>query len=280
MNRMLEALKQLETRHLLTPGRVESSLVERPEAADHPASANPASDLLEDLASRIADTVESSAPPTALPEFTAPLFPATPEWSILSSEIAPAVEIGPQHRALRDRVARQVPRNMPSALLLTSVNAGEGKTATVLPLAAALAELDAGEVLAVDGNFRRPALAKRLGTEGRTGLADVLAGKISPADAILRTATPRLSVLAMGRSVVGDASGLPSLVAELKRHFWLVLVDSAAIAESSAIWPYGIWDGTYLVVRLGQTRRRAAAEAVNLLHRRGGRVLGSILTNW
>ena len=125
--------------------------------------------------------------------------------------------------------------------MFTSADDDEGKTDVLARLAAALAQRVQGNVLAIDGNSRAPQLAARLGVQSTAGLPEVLAGTASWHDVVRPTAMRGLSVLPGGNGDNGDngdntagldPAALGTLVAELRNHYRLVLVDAASLLLS------------------------------------------------
>ncbi len=85
-------------------------------------------------------------------------------------------------------------------IMVTSANAGEGKTWTAINLAMSIAmEMDK-TVLLVDADVGRAQVHKTLGTPLGPGLIDLLTeDNIDVGDVILRTSLPKLRVIPMGR---------------------------------------------------------------------------------
>jgi polysaccharide biosynthesis transport protein len=90
------------------------------------------------------------------------------------------------HTALQLGVTPDPRRARPSrTVLFVSADAGDGKSTLVADLA--LVQRDAGQRVAVlEANFRRPAQARLLGLDQSQGLAEVLTGKLTVAQAIQR----------------------------------------------------------------------------------------------
>ncbi len=79
-----------------------------------------------------------------------------------------------------------------------------------------------------------------------------------------------------GNTAGHDPAALGTLVAELRNHYRLVLVDAASLRYPEAA-PLAAWcDGAYLVVRLGSTPRRAVGEAAAAIQQCQGRLRGCI----
>lgn len=85
------------------------------------------------------------------------------------------------------------------SVLVTSALPGEGKTSTCAALAASIAA-SGPMVVAVDLDLRRPDLHLRFGVDNGRGVGDVLSGRESVADCLVRVGPP-------GKAASGSASG-------------------------------------------------------------------------
>jgi succinoglycan biosynthesis transport protein ExoP len=79
------------------------------------------------------------------------------------------------YRSLRTAILLSLANRPPRTLLITSAQAGDGKTTSSLNLAAVLAQRK-GPVLLVDADMRKAEVAKVLGLKGAKGLSTVLTG--------------------------------------------------------------------------------------------------------
>ncbi|MBO4237347.1 MULTISPECIES: polysaccharide biosynthesis tyrosine autokinase [Pseudonocardia] len=168
-------------------------------------------------------------------------------------------------------------------VLVTSGGSGEGKTTTVVNLAATLAT--AGRrVLVVDADLRRPAVAESLGVEPTVGLADVLLGRVSFERALQHAGSAGVSVLAAGCPVPDPgellaSDGMTALLASARSRFDVVLVDTAPLllfTDASALAPAA--DGVLLVCRYRTATYPRVAESLHALATVSVRPLGTILT--
>lgn len=171
----------------------------------------------------------------------------------------------------------------PRVIVVTSPTPKEGKSTTAINIALALAEADHNVVL-VDGDMRRPMLAKYLDLLSPVGFSTVLSGSATLSDALQRTRYPRLTVLTSGASPPNPSELLGSAAArnvlhELRETFDYVIVDSAPLlaVTDGAILAAGS-DGALLIARYGQTTRDQLAHAVGALDDVGARLLGSVFT--
>jgi Mrp family chromosome partitioning ATPase len=184
---------------------------------------------------------------------------------------------------LIEHVLWQVSRGGPAVLMLTSPEDGMGTTDVLSVLAEALVERLEGELLLVDGDLQRPELSSRWGVAADEGLGDVLLGTARWRHVVRPTAVPRLSILpgvkrpAAENRLPGRWNLVDALWQALGNCYRLVLVDTASLAHEEAVQLARHGTGTYLVVRLGHTSRRALRESVEVLQRCGGRLLGCVV---
>ena len=178
----------------------------------------------------------------------------------------------------------------PRVLVLTSPDAGAGKTTVTSNLGMATAEIGR-RVLLVDADLRRPRLHRLFEIPNSFGLTDIL--RITtplediPVDQLVRqTKIPGLYLVPSGPTTDGLSSLLysPRLTEFLQRvakEFDLVLIDAPPMlhfADARVLGRHS--DGVILVLRSGQTKRDAALLARQRFHEDGTCVLGTILNSW
>lgn len=138
------------------------------------------------------------------------------------------------YRALRTRLLRQVISQGLRSVVLTSAQAGEGKTVTALNLAQCCAQLHNQRVLLIDADLRTSGLSRLLGLPVGPGLSEVLSGHAEFKDAVRATDATNLYVVGAGDT--GLSSG--ELFAESRwkkfmgwcgESFTLVLIDAPPI---------------------------------------------------
>jgi Mrp family chromosome partitioning ATPase/capsular polysaccharide biosynthesis protein len=161
------------------------------------------------------------------------------------------------YRALRASVVR--PRKQ--AILVTSALQGEGKTMTAVNLAIALAASDARVVL-VDGDLRRPSVARVFGVSPETGgFADLLFGRAEPRDVLVPAPAygSQLRLLLPGAERPLDLiepRRVRALLERLRHECDVVVIDSPALLEfADAIGIARVVDTVIVAVRLGRTGR-------------------------
>jgi succinoglycan biosynthesis transport protein ExoP len=200
-------------------------------------------------------------------------------------------------RTLRTSILFFDPEHPPRTVLVTSSQAGEGKTATVVNLALSLAQQGA-RVLLIDADMRKPRCHHALGLPEGTGLSDYLLGETDFADVTRALPLPgarganghggprpgaELQFVPSGRVVQQTAELLSSprmrtALAAAAERYDIVLVDSPPmfpVADASLVAT--MVDGVVLVVRGERTPRHLTREAIARLRFMQAKVLGVVL---
>jgi capsular exopolysaccharide synthesis family protein len=146
------------------------------------------------------------------------------------------------------------------SIVVASGRQGEGKSLVSIGLARAYTAAGSNVIL-VDADLRRPVVGSRLGTPESAGLADVLVGKATVAEALVQHRTANLRVLSAGELPPNPSELLASermqhLVGELSAMCDLLIFDtSPLLAVSDALPLLDQVSGTLLVTRIGVSRR-------------------------
>lgn len=191
--------------------------------------------------------------------------------------------IAESFRKLRTNLQFLAVDNPPRVIVVTSSAPKEGKSTTSINIALALAEAEHNVVL-IDGDMRRPMLAKYLDLVPPVGFSTVLSGAATLSDALQRTKYPRLTVLTSGAIPPNPSELLGSdaarkVLGDLREQFDYVIVDSApllAVTDGAILAANS--DGALLIARFGQTKRDQLAHAVGNLEAVGAKLLGTVFT--
>lgn len=185
-------------------------------------------------------------------------------------------------KGLRTNLKFMSPDSPPRIITVTSSLSGEGKSTVADNLAIALAA--AGErVVLVDGDLRRPTVAKTFNLVENVGLTDVIAGDAYVEDVIQEsTDHPNLRILGAGpippnpSEILSSEKMHDTMQALAKEHF--VIIDSPPLLPvTDAAVLAARFDGALLVVGAARTTKDEFAKAVETLERVSGRVLGTVL---
>jgi capsular exopolysaccharide synthesis family protein len=186
-------------------------------------------------------------------------------------------------RKLRTNLQFLAVDNPPRVILITSSVPEEGKSTAAINIALALAEAEHNVVL-VDGDLRRPTLAKCLGLIQQVGFSSVLANRASLEEVLQKSRFPRLTVLTSGAIPPNPSEVLGSLAAkkilgQLRAHFDYVIIDSSPLlAVTDAAVLAADADGVLIMARYGHTTRQQLAHAVRHLQDVGASLLGTVFT--
>src|SRR3954447_6158568 len=210
---------------------------------------------------------EPEASTVSCPEPVPSCCPSARYVQLRVSELLPIFPFGEndhnaaeQYRIIRTKILHHPKK--PRLVAVSSACSGDGKTVTSINIAGSLALKEGAAVLLVDADLRRPRVADALGLGPAPGLTDVLAGRISFEDAVLRAEQfPNLFILAAGSSLENPAELLDSerwraLIEQLRAQFDNVVFDAtpiAAVADYELVQL--VSDGIVLVARPDHSSR-------------------------
>lgn len=178
--------------------------------------------------------------------------------------------VAEQYRILRTSILLNPTK--PHVMAVSSGSSGDGKTLTAINIAGILAMKSETKVLIVEGDLRKCALAPILGIKSSPGLAEVLRGKASLDDAIVRAEQlPNFHVLPAGTVTDNPAELLDSdefrnFVKEVRKRFSFVVFDTtpaASVADFKLVMQ--VSDGVLMVVRPDHTDRDSFQRAFELV---------------
>jgi succinoglycan biosynthesis transport protein ExoP len=187
-------------------------------------------------------------------------------------------------RNLRTSILLSRPNATPRVFVVAAPSSGEGSTTIAANLAIVMARH--GKTCLVDGDMRRPAVARAFALAPEVGLSNILMGLATLEQAF--AAVPRaghLSLLAGGPIPPNPADLLTShamrrLVSALREQFQFVVIDSPPVIPfSDARVMSSLADAVILVSRSGVTTRRAMIRCTELLGETHAPVLGVIIND-
>ena len=247
----------------------------------HTADAPDGSALPGGMASRAAGATLGAAGAARVAEFLSFEISATRVEPHLVAVTQPRSPYCEQFRSLRTRVLQAGERENMKVFVITSSGIGEGKTLTALNLAWLLAQTEGVRALVIDSDLRQPCATDYLAIDAPSGLSDVLSGRVSFQQAVVRLEPAGLYLLPGGeaRHDVAELLSGPtfeSVIREARRMFDYIIIDAP---------PLGIFtdanvlisraDGALLVVRAGKTRYAILDRILEQLPRE--RLLGVVL---
>lgn len=186
------------------------------------------------------------------------------------------------YNTLRTNIRFAIPGDGCKRLCLTSGLASEGKSTTILNLAISFAETGS-KVLLIDGDMRRPSLARLLIEKISPGLSNVLAGLCDASEAIRPDIRPNLDVMFAGEippnplELLGNPR-MKALIEEMSLRYDYILVDTPPVSiVSDACEVANVTDGVLFLVRQNSTDKEAVIRGVKQLELSNSRLLGFVL---
>lgn len=175
-----------------------------------------------------------------------------------------------------------------NVISVTSSLPGEGKTTVVMAIARLVA-MTRHRVLVIDCDMHHPRLHRELGMTEQPGLAEVLAGKLSGAEAVIHDTATGIDLMPAGTDRYADLYNtgsfllfygrLHDFVASVRSRYDLVVIDCGPVlAVSDARVISHLADATVFVARWGQTRKAHAAAGLQQLRDARVNIAGVFLT--
>lgn len=209
--------------------------------------------------------------------------PQTEDSRMLVAAIDPRSAAAEAYRTLRTNLEFSGLDAPLRTVIVTSATVNDGKSTVLANLAVAMAEVGK-TVLAVDCDFRAPALHTLIGGPQSPGFTNTLLGSDLD-ESIHTTAIAGLRLMPTGplppnpAEVLGSVR-LQSVWDELKERADIVLIDTPPIglvSDAAQLAPR--CDGVLLVLRSGHTRREASQNAKRQLEQVKARILGVVLND-
>lgn len=215
--------------------------------------------------------------------FEAPVLARVPRRRRSEKSISAFQE---SYRLLRANLQFATVGSPARSIAVTSGEAAEGKTTTIMQLAIASAEMGL-EVIVVEADFRRPALQTAFMPDRveplLPGFSNYLVGASSVDEVVHFTGLPNISIVPTGPlpptpSALLEARFGNRATADLLDRADLILIDSPPLSIGADASLIATWvDGLLVVVDLGSSTDRTVREALRSLQAAHARVLGLVL---
>lgn len=201
----------------------------------------------------------------------------------LAAHFEPQSTIAESYRGLRTNIQFATLDKGAKLVSVTSASHQEGKSTTTANLAMTLAQAG-NRVLLVDGDLRRPTIARIFGLDREPGLTDVILGNYSWRE-VVRTVTDimvgglgmedimmtpgmdNLNIITSGLippnpAEIIDSRRMSEFLNEVKEAYDVILVDSPPTLQATDATIIGTRvDGVILVYKIGQVSRSALHRA-------------------
>jgi capsular exopolysaccharide synthesis family protein len=179
---------------------------------------------------------------------------------------------------------RQLRRERPlKKVLVTSTIPQEGKSVVAANLTCSLASGAHQKVVLLEGDVRRPSLAKVFGLRAHPGLCEWLQGERKLADSLYRLEGAGVWLLPAGSSPVNplellESAKLPELMEQLTAMFDWVIIDSPPVMPiaDTSVWSR-LADGILMVTRQGVTEKRHLQRGLEALDQK--KLIGALLNS-
>tara|TARA_B110000037_G_scaffold131640_1_gene149528 strand:- start:78061 stop:80307 length:2247 start_codon:yes stop_codon:yes gene_type:complete len=169
-------------------------------------------------------------------------------------------------------------------ILTTSTIPSEGKSFVSTNLAFTFSH-HSERTLVMDCDLRMPNVGKSLNISNKVGLIQVLSGKATLDEAIIKDFAPGLDVLVTGGRSKNPTQLLSStafekVIEELRPRYEKIMIDCPPLAPvSDALNILSLVDGVIYVVRFNMVKRKTAALNVKRLRDSNVPILGAVLNN-
>jgi receptor protein-tyrosine kinase len=188
-----------------------------------------------------------------------------------------------EFRNLRTNILQKSQKRRLQTIAVVSVAPSEGKSITALNLAWLIAQTEGVSALLVDGDLRLPSLSDYLNIEPPHGLVDVLDGKATLSESIVRLRNSGLHLLSGGGvkpDVAEQISGtrFGGILDEARAKFDFVIIDApplSVFADAKVLINHA--DGALLVVRSNYTSYKVLDRIMEGLPKE--RMLGVVLND-
>ncbi|MDY6054837.1 polysaccharide biosynthesis tyrosine autokinase [Micrococcus sp.] len=204
------------------------------------------------------------------------------ESSLTASEKRARFRTVESFKELRTNIQFLRPDHAPRAVTITSSHPAEGKSSVASNLALALAQSGTPVVL-VDGDLRRPVLAKSFGLVEGVGVTDVVLGQASVDDVLQYLPdVPGFALLGAGRvppnpSEIVASDRFNNLIRELSGEAFVVIDAPPLLPVTDAAIMARRFDGCILVVSAGRSTFDELEKVVSSVHKIQGEILGAVL---
>lgn len=214
------------------------------------------------------------------------VVPMLPAGADVKTELhAPKSPIAEAYNALRSALLYSTPQGLPRSILVTSTQAGEGKSTTSVAVATGFAKLGRRVVL-VDADLRRPSLHKLLDGKPERGLSDLLIGQASAAEVAMPVGGDGFSLITAGPlppnpTDLLSGGRLPEVLRGLEDGFDLVVIDGPPVLGlADAPMLAANTRAVLFVIEANRGVRGRTKAALRRLRLNHANILGALLTKF
>ena len=214
------------------------------------------------------------------------VVPRLPAGIDLAADLhQPKSSIAESYNALRSALLYSTADGLPCSILVTSTQAGEGKSTTSAAIAAGFAKLGR-RVALVDADLRRPSLHKMFDGAAAGGLSDLLIGQAELADVAAPIADEGFWLIAAGPlppnpTDLLSGGRLPEVIRAMEAAFDLVVIDGPPVLGlADAPMLAANARSTLFVIEANRGLRGRTKSAIRRLRLNHAHILGALLTKF
>ncbi|MCM2476079.1 polysaccharide biosynthesis tyrosine autokinase [Rhizobium sp. CG5] len=174
----------------------------------------------------------------------------------------------------------------PATLLITSAEASEGKSTTVIKLAEDFASLGT-KVLIIDADMRKPSVHRIFNEDNAVGLSNLLTNTARREDLprLIRPGkTPNVFFMSAGTVPPNPADLLSSarmsmIVSNLKKRYDMIIIDAPPVIGIADVPILSrLTEATMLIISTNKVTRKSASMALKRLKSAGANIVGVAMT--
>lgn len=186
--------------------------------------------------------------------------------------------VGDHYHELAEQIGEQLSTNYCNVMLFVSPDDAARAGFSMTHLAQACSLQSAGDVLLVDGDLQQGLLSKSVCPSG-PGIIEAMVGAASWPEIIHSTTTPRIDFVSRGDGKIPGVEPPEFGWGALRPKYRAVLIGIADTRVPETAWLAAHADAVYVLISRPDTKRQAAAEAVETLRTGGAHVMGCIVVN-
>lgn len=200
----------------------------------------------------------------------------------------PRSVVSEQYRTLRANLQFLMRDKGMKTLMVTSAEAGAGKTTTMVNLATAFAS-QGTKVLYIDGDLRKPTSHRRFGVTNSKGLTSCIVNELPLKDAIQTIDdVPNLGILTAGPIPPNpaeclNAHAMNNILKAAREVYDLIIIDAppALVVGDAKVLASktDLVDGVLIVSRYGQTKKTDLAETKAAMEQVNAKILGGVVND-
>ncbi|MCX7793585.1 MAG: CpsD/CapB family tyrosine-protein kinase [Thermodesulfovibrionales bacterium] len=183
-----------------------------------------------------------------------------------------------QFRKLKARIFKDHAIEENRTLLVTSPDAGAGKSLVALNLSVSLALSSDFRILLIDADLKHPSIHHYLGINENSGLSHYLEGSFDLSKIIMTTNIGNLDIVFCGKDINDRylQEKMKIFIQAMKRRYQYIILDSPPILSSAdTIQLAFLSEAVLLVINDKKTTKNSVRQALSLLNKE--RIIGIVL---